>query len=532
MDEYLGSGYSLVVGSGLSGYDFGVDQIVEKLKKHFKVDDINFGNNLFSLSDDLIQKDINEFELRSVIKTVFENSPIDPVISKVASRPWRSIISLSYDGKLIEAINFEISKRVTARRLSVLTSQGISPAPGSIPFYALLGSITDERPQNCLCITQAQYLKRRRDWRNLLKSFPDYNKASSLVFMGTSKDIPLICDLINELLSLSPGLPSKLIFFKGDPCAYDPSLRSLLPDHVQVQILENTLRKWLEIADIDSRQLSLPLGSMEGIDYKKLASIGERLHIVPRECDLGTYDSSSLNRVIDYLFKPSELNWEPYRQNLDFPRDITRLISERIDSVFSSGRSGIVSLSGETGVGKTVVMRRLAYDLSNAGCLSLWVRRNLGYQQTTSWASIARKISESTSKVRGTRVVIFFDGAITRFDQLDELVQSIASESIQWCLVLCRRKTDEAFGNDEFSFGDNKEINGSTINFPNILSEAEMHDLPQYLLTIRAAPDIQAATHIVLNVRNKNASDVLCAFWYILPQTRSAIAGSLSDEYC
>lgn len=531
MDETLGSGYSLVVGSGLSGYDFGVDQIIERLKKRFKIDDMNFGNSLFNLNDHLVENDTDELELRDVIKGIFESSPVDSVISKVASRPWKSIISLSLDGKLIDAINLEISKRVTARRLSVLTSQGVSPAPGSIPFYALLGSITDERPQNSLCITNAQYLKRRRDWRNLLRAFPDYNKASSLVFIGTNKDVHLVCDLVNELLSLSPGLPSKLIFFKGDPCAHDASLRSLLPDHVQVEILETTLRKWLEFVDLGSPQLSLPLGSMEGIDYKKLDSVGERLHIVPRDCDLGSYDSSSLNRVIDYLFKPSELNWEPYRQKLDFPRDITRLISERIDSLFSSGRSGIVSLSGETGVGKTVVMRRLAYDFSNSGCLSLWVRRNLGYQQSSPWASIVRKISESISKMRETKVIIFFDGAISRFDQLDELIQSIGSESIQWCLVLCRRKTDEAFGSDDLSFIETSESNGSAISFPNSLSETEVASLPQYLLTIRAAPDIQAASHIVSNVNNKNASDVLCAFWYILPQTRSAIAGALSDEY-
>lgn len=531
MDENLFSGYSLVVGSSLSGFDFGSDQLSAAIRRHFKVNEEEKFSNLFFLIDHLTKKETNEIEIKDFIKSHFSASPIDPVLSKIAARPWKSIISLSFDEKLIEELNLEINRRVTARRLSVISSNNTNPVNGSIPFYELLGSISDIRAPHALSITQGQYLKRRREWRNILKSFPDYNKASSLVFMGTNRDVEIVTDLINELLSLSPGLPSKLIFFKGDPCAHDTSLKSLLPSHVQIHELEITLRKWLDSVDVSHRQLSLPLGSMEGIDYEKLGSIGERLHIVPRENDLGSYDPSSHNRMIDYLFKPSELNWEPYRQKLDFPRCITNLIMEKIEDSLSSDNSGILFLTGEAGVGKTIVMRRLAYDCADKGYLSLWIKRSIGYQEFFSWSSIVRKINESISKVTGTKVVLFLDGALNRFDHIDELIQALESESLKWCLVTCRRKTEEAFGNEELGVNNYPELNGSSIVFPNELSQREIADLPGYLISIKAAADIQAAAHLVKEVEKRNASDVLCALWYLLPQTRSAIAGSLSEEY-
>lgn len=530
MDESLRSGFSLVVGGGISGYEFRSEQITNELKKKFGENDEFESNNFFEFVDYLVnKKQIPEHELRKYILSFFERASIDPIISGIASRSWKAIISLAFDEKLADQIGLEINKRTTARRLSIVSAKEVSPTQVSVPYYSLLGSFKDERKQHAACLTKAQYMQRRRDWRDVLKTFPDYNKAASLVFMETNRDIGMVADLINELLSLSPGLPRKLVFFKGDPCAKDDSIISLLPDHVQIHVIDSTVRKWLETVD-SSRQLSLPLGSLEGINYELLDKIGEKVHVVPREDDLEKYDATSHNRVLDFLFRPSELNWEPYRQNLDFCRDITTEIKQKIDFILGPGKSGIVSLTGEAGVGKTVVMRRLAYDYANKDLLSLWLRKSLGYNETMPWPEVIKCINEAVSKIKNPQVLLFIDGAYGRPDQLEELILSLSNESFKWCLVICRRKTDEAFSDDLVS-GENSQLIDSILYFPNILSEEEKARLPSYLVDLNAVPTIEAAMKIVSEVDQRNASDFLCALWYLLPETRSAISGSLSEEY-
>ena len=532
MDESLSAGFSLVIGSGLASYEFRPDQLLLALKSKFGENDDVDAETMSAYLDHLLRDgSISEHEVREHLRSIFESGAIDSVIKKVATRPWKSFISISRDHSVFDELNIEVSKRLTSRNISLLTEKRMTPSQGSIPFFSLLGSIKDERHDHAACLTTAQYRKRRRDWRDLLKSFPDYNKSAPLVFMGTSSDAEIISDLITELSALSPGLPSKLIFFKGDPCGHSDEIAALLPDHVKVERLNVTFRDWLDSVDIDNRQMSLPLGNMEGINYKALTSLGEKVKIVPSEEVLGPVDPSSHNRVIDYLFRPSELNWEPYRQSLDFKREISSQIEEKIDEIFSQGASGVISLSGEAGVGKTVVMRRLAYDYANRDFLSIWLRRSLGYERSPSWKEVVRKISDATEKKFNTRVVFFLDGTFSRSDQLDELLQALSNESFSWCLLLCRRKTDEAFSEAEFSSDSLTGFSGFNFVFPNELSSEELARLPEYLVSIKAAPDVQAASLIVQKVERENAADVLCALWYILPQTRSAISTSLSEEY-
>jgi hypothetical protein len=63
------------------------------------------------------------------------------------------------------------------------------------------------------------------------------------------------------------------------------------------------------------------------------------------------------------------------------------------------------------------------------------------------------------------------------------------------------------------------------------LSDAELERLSQMLLSIRAAISLPDAQRMVAQIPSKNSEDILCSLWYLVPETKMQIEGSLRDEY-
>lgn len=540
MDNFFNSGYSLVVGSGLSGYEYTYDELLSSLKLKFDKDDqIDSEDFFLAIEQFNVELDIPETVLRDFVNSKMFHSKADPILAQIAEKSWKSIISTSLDENLSNKFIDEFDKGVTSRYLSIISSKKLSPIHGSIPYYSLMGSLRDDRKAHAACLTNGEYLKRRRDWRDMLAGFPDYNKGSPLVFIGTNRDKRIVADLINELLSMTPGLPNQLYFFKGDPCATDSSIVELVEGESNITILDSTLKKWVTYVSHESRQLSLPFGSVKGVNYEALQEVSDRIIVVPRSQDLPEFDHSSKNRLIDYIFRPSVINWEALNQNFDFHRCITKDIQKSIDAQLASGNSGVISLAGEAGVGKTITMKRVAFNYANEDLLSLWIKKSLNTSSSTKWSLVSKQISDALKEISNPRVVLFFDGSVESSDHLDELIRSLSNESFVWCLVVCQRKTDEAFSNESGIFSENNPFAKSSTSFPTKLTKHEIELLPEYLLHINAAPNIEIARKIVNTEAEKgtnsdishSASDVLCTLWYLFPQSKASISGSLIDEY-
>ncbi|MAX85795.1 MULTISPECIES: ATP-binding protein [Thalassolituus] len=522
------TGYSLVLGSGACAADIRLDAINKSLQEKFSPDS-KPQENLFKTVSLLIDLGVQKSTIKSEIDRIIHNSPKSELVTKISQKPWKSVISLTLDVRVLDAINEEINRSSSTRTITTISGVTSKAPANSTPYYALYGDLRDTRPGNELCLTEAEYLKKRREWRKLLATFPDYNKASPMVFMGTNGDRDFVKDLLNELLYFSPGLPSKLVFFKGDPCSEDSSIRALLPYDTKVEVIDSTLYTWLTSTK-DVRQLSLPLGTLEGINYKVLSNIDDRIAIVPRDEDFKNVPISSSNKLLDHLCRPSELNWEPYNACIDFPRDITEVIKEKILE-FSKQRSpSLITLSGEAGVGKSTVMRRVAYDFSNDGYLCIWLKRNIGYNQPASWATVIQKIRQSIKGAPDTKILFFIDRNLERFEKSDELIQVLSNESLNWCVVNSKRPSSEVL-NDENRITIPDSIYEFVIDFPDDLSDNEINGLEEYLVSVNATNDKKSSKALIDSATSKNSKDALCALWFLLPNTRSSISESLADEY-
>ena len=67
---------------------------------------------------------------------------------------------------------------------------------------------------------------------------------------------------------------------------------------------------------------------------------------------------------------------------------------------------------------------------------------------------------------------------------------------------------------------------------PFLLDSDELERLPQTLVAVGAAEDIQDAQNAIHRIPTRNATDILCSLWYLVPYTRGQITASLQDEYC
>lgn len=73
------------------------------------------------------------------------------------------------------------------------------------------------------------------------------------------------------------------------------------------------------------------------------------------------------------------------------------------------------------------------------------------------------------------------------------------------------------------------------VEVPSEFSDDEFSRLPAYLVSLGVVDSIEKSSEMVkqasLKSGKRNTKDVLCSFWYLLPQTKSAIEESLVGEY-
>ncbi|PXX46975.1 ATP-binding protein [Undibacterium pigrum] len=453
---------------------------------------------------------------------------------------WSAYVAMTEDLILEEALRNYTDGVPSSKSVTIVDHASVEPPSRSYPIYKLLGNLNNSEEERTVCLSDADTLLRKQSWSRMMNSLSNYLRDAPLVVLGFESALQRLRDVLSLFATQSSPRITKLRFLKGDPCLKDPTIRAILKKF-DVAVVDGSQR---DLTELVSKQRSLgslaitlaPLKTPFRLVQDFASNYDSPVAVVPI-AEETTLQLSPLEKpsCIDSLFRPASSDWRPFQANLDLKRDCVSDIANEIRLQVSLARPKqprVVLLVGDAGVGKTTIAKRVALEVSENGTLVLWCRRvtsGLWLRSFKKWVNeLFTELKKSHDKHFKNLILFCDDPWALRIDSADALV-ALEESPIPTTLVVTLRNTDRYLS--ELRTATTSTIAHKEIDIPFELSDGEMEQMSEMLLKIGAVTTVEKAMSLVQTAQIKNARDILCSLWYLVPETKSQLAESLKDEY-
>lgn len=456
---------------------------------------------------------------------------------QLARVDWSVVISASLCLAFEQAIADRMDRQPFSRDVTRISHPSQSIPKRSIPVFRLYGEPTHQEADYSMPLGAVDLALRRPIWRDLLQRYPDYAQGSPLFVAGVDPTASDYLDLFGTLFTAKGPMPSNVVFIDQEEAAISGPLLQLLSRKTRITFLGNKLTNFCNYVS----ELFRPAKRLEfvpPIEHEVRDLVSEFLDqiSIPETSLPSTFNiDSHFNELCDALFRPVSTDWRPYIAELDFRRDCIDDVLELVQwSLFSATRdtTPVVTVSGEAGIGKTTVLKRVAFEVCKNGGSVFWIRRTFlsdGKERLHRFISQLERIDVSGSTQLG-KIVFFCDDPFGMGFDKNELADRIQSSGLQASLVLGLRSSDAVVGGVQ-------EWQASFLSqdytIPYELTESELERFPAFLCNLKIVEEQDRAKDLLRTVPTgkANATDILCGLWFLIPPTRHQLEQSITGEY-
>jgi hypothetical protein len=254
---------------------------------------------------------------------------------------------------------------------------GIRDPPHSlcIKLCKLMGDAKRDSPEESPVLTRSEYIKRSNSREKMLEILSNYIHDGSVLYIGYSFKDKIIFQLIDELrdncsckidtsYALIPGMEH------GSKMDRLLSKKNIIPIPITFEEFAEQLDKKIAISKKDAPRadyISLNLKYKElKISYRDYKEYADHFQIMNQNMINVDFETgSSESERIEKFLKGQSDSWEPFIKSWDFRRDTYFEIRDKIKQELSKTRpedNDILLILGGGGLGKSVMLKRLAYD--------------------------------------------------------------------------------------------------------------------------------------------------------------------------
>jgi hypothetical protein len=378
---FLGAGTSHAVG-GPTG-----KKLTEMIKERFPKIDQSLNNFIEVCQDVIDTPPYNRNELEEFIRSKLENLQPNDAYKTMTKFDWAAIFTTNFDD-LVELAH-RTAPQLQKTLHPIYSDQfQVNPADRSkVYLFKIMGSITaTETETGYMVLSRADYnraLKRRSKYLELLT---DFVKTGTMIFIGYSFGDRLILDIMDELIEIygKERLPWSYALFEhlelDEKTNYMFSSRKIIAVKCDFESFFKYLDKNYRIQVKVSKHVQFKLkGHSLEISEGEARQLAEYFDILNEE----KINHDPGNR--EDFFKGTDKSWGAFREGWDFKRDLyifpgfTRTLGGKAvigclkDRVFEELKkhdvddNKVILIKGMAGVGKTMLLRRLAYDVYASG---------------------------------------------------------------------------------------------------------------------------------------------------------------------
>lgn len=380
----LGAGASLGAVSSSGSQAPSTRRLSEEIAKRFLGEPLLAADHQLDEIVELAQSASDLYRVQNFIRSLLTDLQPLPHHLLIPTFRWHGIATTNYD-LLIETGYSHVADRaqslVSFLRDGEHIDERIRHEEDAIPLLKLHGCITRTEDADVpLILTVAQYITHSRNRVRLFNRFADWASEHTVVFVGYSLKDP---DVRSMLKNLTETLPSRPRYYVVTPSP-----------------LENTVQFW------DSKRVSTIDGTagefftaLDSLIGKTFRSVRRRFHggplgallpagktVTSRATAFFTTDIDIVrDQKIDRPVAPADFyrglshGWAPIEQQLDVRRKMTDalLTDYFIDDALTTKEVRLVVVKAHAGSGKSVFLRRLAWDAAHTfNSTVLWLRRD------------------------------------------------------------------------------------------------------------------------------------------------------------
>ncbi|MCK6598724.1 MAG: SIR2 family protein [Bdellovibrionaceae bacterium] len=438
---FLGSGASVgaihennekvPIGQNLS------DLIAEKfLGEKFKNQSLQYVAELAISETDL-------FTVQKFIADIFRKFKPNDHHKIIPTLIWKSIITTNYD-LIIEDAYFDTSK--AQQELAVFVKDGERvrdkiTSSKSLPYYKIHGCINHINDISLpLILTPEQFITHKENRERLFSRILELGRDYTFLFVGFSfadYDIRL---MLSELDKLKDGKPRS---YMVGPFIKDEESR--LWDKKKVTSIKCGFDEFLNAVDKNINPTLRVLGSSKPVNEHPLHS---KFAISVSEVKPSENFQSFVNNDVEFIHKalkapatdPKEFykgyfeNWDPIINNLDVRRTILDgILSEAFlsDEYNSSISQNLFLINGHAGSGKSVILKRLAWDAATSFekiCLFYKPNAGLKYEPLAELFNYCKE-----------RIYLFIDNAFSNAEGIKLLLDKAKKDKLPLTIITGER---------------------------------------------------------------------------------------------
>ena len=442
LSSYLRGKMGLVVGPGFTVSPGVLTELSSHLAKEFGVEK---RDNFLETADRCVEANTSEEALRESVRQFISIQKPAPTLPHLAKARWSAVLSLTLDTFFEDCLQRESERRYPSHSITVLDDNRQPPPPRTTPVYKLLG----RSDRDTFSYTTANYAIRRASWwKHAVKDYADRVKGSPTLCIGMSDCPWALQDLLAEMYVHPTTTPRYLLLLAEDPLRENATFLRLAGSRSTIVTVQSSLGELVSAAvaaDKKGYAPRLPFPDEHQTSPLDDLYLCEEIAVLVN-CHL-TSDIrvDERERLLDLLFSPAVPQWGPFEHDLDFRRSLATSLHNEIIRTASlqqpDYKYAAYVVHGPAASGKTVLLKRLAYDLANAGELVLWLRpSSLGESPQTLKFFFD---SVSKSKVfRNKRVIVFMDDPL-RFTNLQpkDINSTARAAEVDTLLISTARQT-------------------------------------------------------------------------------------------
>lgn len=401
---------------------------------------------------------------------------------------WKAIVTTNYD-RVVEKAYQMVGDRLQDPVPVVRNGEmgRASEHPRAVPIIKLHGCISQYGDLTTpMILANEQYTKHAKGRERLATSFQELARDYPVLFCGYQFDDlhiqAVLFGLDDESVHRPPYLAVNPSFEEMDarfwakhrmvamPHTFEAFLgaidRGIRPTTRSLSQLldgaQGSISRWLKVGQAPSRGLqALMAGRLE--------------HVHPQ---LSTAEANA-----ERFYRGDSRSWAPIAADMDFPRAITTSVVASITTSTKSGGPKLVLVKGHAGSGKSVLLRRAAWDAASGA------HDRLVFFAQDSVTGLADHLSE-LCEITGERVTVFVDNVLADSDEFGRAVKHARAKLLPITFVGSARTnewnvaaTDVGLvADEEFSVGgiSPAEAQGlcELLERHNCLGELRSYDLP------------------------------------------------------
>lgn len=418
--------------------------------------------------------EVGIFSVQEFIKEIFEPAKPAEFHKLISCFRWKAIFTTNYDliiERAYEANSNSLQKLVRVTHDDDKLQEHLSDI-NSLPYFKLHGCISDVRNSEVpLILTSEEYAKHKNNRSRLFAHLKEMGREFPIIFCGYDISDPNIHQILFDLTDLGISRPKYMIVNPG-LTTYEMRMWS----GYRMDSFKNTFEEFMNAIDskIPEHQRLLKLSR------KKIKGL-ESINVTQEKAseDLKAYIENELQLIdqnmiysgvkIEHFYKGLDDSWGAFEQSLDFERDIINDII--LEFVLNDSTKSVKTclLKGYAGSGKTIALKRLAWEVGKT------LNKNSFYLDSS--GIIRCELIIELYKISKERIFLFVDEILKNSNEIIQLLDLCRKNSVELTLFSTTRSNEWNSGGIEIDPYINLEYELGA------LSEREIGKLTDKLIT-------------------------------------------------